>query len=155
MLDRLFPNGIDRYLTGGLLIGAGVALLFVAVGRIGGMSTFFSAIWSWLSRSPAFRREALLQSRGWRLAYALGLVGGAALFVAMGGETTRTAVPAWRLLVGGVLVGYGARLGGGCTSGHGICGLASLQAPSLAAVVTFLATAMATARLVAWLGAAS
>lgn len=77
------------------------------------------------------------------MAYAIGLIGGAA---------TTTSVPAWRLLVGGLLVGFGARLGGGCTSGHAICGLASLQGPSLAAVVTFLATGMATARVVQWLG---
>jgi uncharacterized membrane protein YedE/YeeE len=155
VLDRLFPNGVERYLEGGLLIGAGVALLFVALGRIGGMSTFFSAIWSWWSRAPGFQREPLLASRRWRLAYAIGLVAGGALWVAMGGATTTTAVPAWRLVVGGLLVGYGARLGGGCTSGHGICGLASLQAPSLLAVLTFLATAMATVRIVAALGAAS
>jgi uncharacterized membrane protein YedE/YeeE len=61
-------------------------------------------------------------------------------------------VAPWRLLTGGFLVGYGARLGGGCTSGHGICGLASLQRPSLAAVLTFLATGMATAQLLARYG---
>ena len=58
-----------------------------------------------------------------------------------------TTVPWWRLLAGGLLVGYGARMSNGCTSGHGICGLASLQLPSLLAVLIFLATAMATAQL--------
>ena len=53
-----------------------------------------------------------------------------------------TAVPGWQLGVGGVLIGFGARLSDGCTSGHGICGLASLQLPSLLAVLTFLATAL-------------
>jgi hypothetical protein len=48
------------------------------------------------------------------------------------------------------LVGYGARLGNGCTSGHGICGLGSLQLPSLGAVLTFMATAFITANLMAW-----
>jgi uncharacterized membrane protein YedE/YeeE len=153
MLDHLFPRGMEHYLSGGLLIGAGVALLFVATGLIGGMSSFFSAVWSWVSRAPFFHEEKLVASRRWRLVYAIGLVAGAALFVMLGGAPTRTSVPAWRLLVGGLLVGFGARLGGGCTSGHGICGLASLQAPSLAAVLTFLATAMATAHLVAWAGA--
>ena len=75
-----------------------------------------------------------------------------ALFVLLGGAPTHTQVAPWRLLAGGFLVGFGSRLGGGCTSGHGICGLASLQRPSLAAVVTFLATGMATAQLVARLG---
>lgn len=68
MLERLFPNGIEHYLTGGLLIGAGVALLYVTLGRIGGMSTFFSAIWSFMSRAPGFQKAALLESAvgGWR-----------------------------------------------------------------------------------------
>ena len=154
MLDRMFPHGIEHYLTGGLLIGAGVALLFVAAGLVGGMSSFFPAVLSWFVPGPAFRRAPLLSSRAWRVAYALGLVAGAALFVRLGGAPTHTQVAPWRLLVGGFLVGYGSRLGGGCTSGHGICGLASLQRPSLAAVVTFLATGMATAQLVARLGIA-
>ncbi len=153
MLEQFFPRGIEHYLTGGLLIGAGVALLFVAVGLIGGMSTFFSAAWSWLSRAPGLQQPSLVASRGWRLVYAFGLVLGAALFVVSGGAPTMTHVPAVRLVVGGVLVGFGARLSGGCTSGHGICGLASLQLPSLLSVITFLATAMATAQLVAWAGA--
>ena len=53
------------------------------------------------------------------------------------------------MLLGGALVGYGARLGNGCTSGHGICGLGSLQLPSLGAVLTFMATAFMTANLLA------
>jgi uncharacterized membrane protein YedE/YeeE len=154
MFERALPNGWEHYLTGGLLIGAGVALLFVAVGLVGGMSSFFPAVLSWFVDAPAFRRAALLESRGWRLAYAFGLVAGAALFVRLGGAPTHTQVAPWRLLLGGFLVGYGARLGGGCTSGHGICGLASLQRPSLAAVVTFLATGMATAQLLARFGVA-
>lgn len=70
----------------------------------------------------------------------------------LGGVREATAVPAWQLLVGGFFVGYGARLGNGCTSGHGICGLRSLQLPSLLAVLTFMATAFLTANLAArWL----
>ena len=68
------------------------------------------------------------------------------------GKPEATAVPVWQLLVGGFFVGYGARLGNGCTSGHGICGLGSLQLPSLMAVLTFMATAFLTANLAArWL----
>ena len=58
----------------------------------------------------------------------------------------------WQLGVGGVLVGFGARLGNGCTSGHGICGLSSLQLPSLVAVLTFMATGFVTANVVLFLG---
>ena len=64
-----------------------------------------------------------------------------------------TEVPAWRLLLGGLVAGYGARLSGGCTSGHGICGMASLSAGSLAMVATFLTTGILTALTVAFLGA--
>ena len=58
-----------------------------------------------------------------------------------------TTLPWWRLFAGGLLVGYGARRSNGCTSGHGICGLASFQLPSLTAVLIFVATGMVTAQL--------
>jgi hypothetical protein len=148
-MDHLFPNGTDHYLTGGLLIGAGVSLLFVTTGLIGGMSSFFSAVWTWFSGAAYFKDAKLVASRYWRVVYALGLILGAWLFVWAGGPKTLTHVPVWRLAAGGFLVGYGARLGGGCTSGHGVCGLASLQIPSLMSVLTFLATAMITVRVVA------
>ena len=81
------------------------------------------------------------------------MIGGVLYTATLGGGTPlTTAVPWWQLGVGGVLIGFGARLSDGCTSGHGICGLASLQLPSLVAVLTFLATAMATAQLVRALG---
>lgn len=148
-MDQLFPNGTHHYLIGGLFIGAGVSLLFVTTGLIGGMSSFFSAVWSWFSEAAYFRAPKLVASRYWRVVYALGLVVGAGFFVWAGGPKTLTHVPIWRLIGGGFLVGFGARLGGGCTSGHGVCGLASLQLPSLMAVLTFLATAMVTVRVVA------
>jgi uncharacterized protein len=70
------------------------------------------------------------------------------------GQAMHTAVPVWQLLLGGVLVGFGSRLSNGCTSGHGICGLGSLQLPSLVAVLTFMGTAFITAQLVLrWAGA--
>jgi uncharacterized membrane protein YedE/YeeE len=86
--------------------------------------------------------------------YALGLVLGALVWwvLVAQGAAQSTSVPIWQLLVGGFLVGYGARLGNGCTSGHGICGLGSMQWPSLLAVLTFMGTAFLTANLVArWL----
>lgn len=156
MLDTLFPNGAQHYLVGGLLLGAAVALIFVATGLVAGMSTFFSATWSWFSKLPFFRQERLVASRGWRLALAAGLVLGAWLFTVTlgGGEPFVTEVPAWQLLAGGFIGGFGARLANGCTSGHGICGLGSLQMPSLLAVLTFMATAFATANVVRALGGA-
>lgn len=150
----LFPLGWQHYLLGGVLIGAGVALLFVLTGLVGGMSTVFSSTWSFVVQRPFFQQARFTDSRNWRLVFALGLVLGALLWwlvLAHGAQQT-TDVPAWRLLLGGVLVGYGARLGNGCTSGHGICGLGSMQWPSLLAVLTFMGTAFLTANLVArWL----
>ena len=149
MVDTLFPNGIAPYAGGGLLIGAGVALLFVATGLIGGMSTVFSAVWSFVSGAAHFRQARYVDSRLWRLVLAAGLVAGAALWTYAGGHPTPvTTVPTVHLVLGGFLAGFGARMANGCTSGHGICGLASRQASSLAAVVVFMATAMATANLV-------
>ncbi len=143
--------GWAHYLAGGLLIGAGVAGLYVLTGRVGGMSSVFSTSWSWLSDRAHFQQARYLESRGWRLVYALGLVLGAlAWALTLGAGTMRsTGLPVWQLLLGGLLVGYGARRANGCTSGHGICGLGSLQWPSLAAVLTFMATAFATAQLMA------
>lgn len=150
----LFPHGWQHYLLGGVLIGAGTALLFVLTGRIGGMSTVFSSSWSFVVRRAFFQQPRFVDSRGWRLVYAAGLILGALVWWLgfAGGVREATAVPAWQLLVGGFFVGYGARLGNGCTSGHGICGLGSLQLPSLLAVLTFMATAFLTANLAArWL----
>ena len=149
-----FPLGWQHYLMGGLLIGAGVALLYATTGRIGGMSSVFSSTWSYVVQRPYFQKLDLAGSRNWRLVYAAGLIAGALVWWLgwAGGAPQATAVPAWQLLVGGFLVGYGARLGDGCTSGHGICGLGSLGLPSLQAVLTFMATAFLTANLVGrWL----
>jgi uncharacterized membrane protein YedE/YeeE len=152
--QTIFPLGWPHYLLGGLLIGLGTSVLFVLTGRIGGMSTVFSSSWSYLVQRPFFQQTRFTQSRSWRLVYAAGLVLGGLIWWRgwAGGAPQTTAVPVWQLLVGGFLVGYGARLGNGCTSGHGICGLGSMQLPSLYAVLTFMATAFLTAHLAArWL----
>jgi uncharacterized membrane protein YedE/YeeE len=156
VLSLLFPLGWQHYLAGGLCIGAGVALLYLTTGRLAGMSSVFTSTWSFVSMRAAFRQPRWLASRGWRLQLALGLMSGAALWwLTLGpAEPLGTAVPAWRLLLGGVVAGFGARLAGGCTSGHGICGIGSLKLPSLLAVITFMATGFATAQLLAALGVA-
>ena len=152
LIDTLFPLGWQHYLLGGLTIGAGVALLYLFNGWVGGMSSVFSSSWSFVSKRAFFSKPAFVSTRNWRLGLRLGVVLGALWFggsTLAGGEAQHTSVPAWQLLVGGFLVGYGARLGNGCTSGHGICGLGSLQLPSLGAVLTFMATAFMTANLMA------
>lgn len=154
MVASLFPLGWVHYLVGGLLIGMGVSLLFVLTGWVGGMSGVFSSTWSYVSRRPYFHQPRYMDTRQWRLVFALGLIVGAALWwlVSQPAGDMRTAVPLWQLGAGGVLVGYGARLSNGCTSGHGICGLASLQPPALLAVAVFMTTGFITANVVSWLG---
>ena len=156
MLSSLFPLGWAHYLAGGLVIGAGVALLYVTTGRLAGMSSVFSSSWSFVSARAVFRQPRWLESRAWRLQLALGLMIGAALWwLTLGpAQPLTTAVPAWRLALGGLVAGFGARLAGGCTSGHGICGIGSLKLPSLLAVLTFMATGFVTAQGLAMLGAA-
>jgi uncharacterized membrane protein YedE/YeeE len=151
-IHTLFPFGWQHYLGGGLIIGAGVALLYVFNGWVGGISSVFSSSWSYLLRRGYFQQARYTDSRAWRLVYAAGVVLGALVWRLWlsDGSAQSTSVPAWQLLVGGFLVGYGARLGNGCTSGHGICGLGSLQLPSLGAVLTFMATAFMTANFMAW-----
>ena len=151
LIDTLFPLGWQHYLLGGLTIGAGVALLYLFNGWVGGMSTVFSSSWSYVFKRLFFHQARFKDSRHWRLVYAAGVVLGALAWRhwLADGQAQHTQVPIWQLLLGGFLVGYGARLGNGCTSGHGICGLGALQLPSLGAVLTFMATAFLTANLLA------
>ena len=155
-MTELFPTGWAHYLNGGLLIGAGVSLMFVLLGRVVGMSTVFSSTWSFLTRRAFFQQSELTDSRVWRLVCALGLVAGAALWWWMLGPegAATTEITPLRLAIGGVLVGFGARLSNGCTSGHGICGLSSLSRPSLAAVLLFIVVAIITANVMAYAASA-
>ncbi|MCW2283435.1 putative membrane protein YedE/YeeE [Rhodoblastus acidophilus] len=120
-------------LAGGALIGLAVALLLLREGRILGASGIFAG---------------LAQPRAdfdWRLAFLAGLVAAPALAgLLFGVNAPRIAASPNVLIVAGFLVGLGARLGNGCTSGHGICGLARLSKRSLAATATFMAAGFAT-----------
>ncbi len=153
MIEQFFPNGIGHYLAGGLMIGAAVGLLFITTGLIGGMSTVFSSTWSYVSKQAFFQQARFTDNRVWRLVFAAGLIlGSLAWLIWSGAGTWQTSVSWWQLAAGGFLVGFGARMSNGCTSGHGICGLASLQVPSLLAVLTFLATGIVTAQLMMRIG---
>ncbi|MDE2490296.1 MAG: YeeE/YedE family protein [Elusimicrobia bacterium] len=143
----LFPRGWAHYLGGGALIGAGVSLIYVSTGAAAGTSSFFSASWSWASGLPFFRQARWREERVWRLLYAAGLIAGALLWRLETGTSLATSVAPWRLLVGGLLAGFGTRLSGGCTAGHGICGIASLKRESFVAVPVFLLTAVLVAHL--------
>jgi len=126
-------------LIGGALIGAASVLLMVLNGRIAGISGILGGL---LSRDPG--------ERPWRFAFLAGLVGAPLVFAAAGHPILRPDMPAsWMLIVAsGLLVGFGSRLGGGCTSGHGVCGLARLSARSLVATAIFMAAAAATVAVV-------
>jgi uncharacterized membrane protein YedE/YeeE len=118
-------------LLGGALIGLAATLLYAGIGRIAGISGILG--------NAIEQREG----RAWRLAFLLGLVAAAGAWFAWSGAAPRTGFPLPWLLTAGLLVGFGTRLGGGCTSGHGICGLARLSKRSLVAVFVFMACGMA------------
>jgi hypothetical protein len=153
MVTELFPNGVLSYAAGGALIGLGVALIYVATGIAPGASTFLETTLSYVSRIERFNRLPYRQSRDWRVVFTVGIVGGAAAYaLAFQSGPWVTEVQPWRLFGGGLLVGVGTRLGKGCTSGHGICGVGSLAEASFVNVATFVALAIGTAQVVAAAG---
>jgi len=117
---------------GGALIGLAATLLMLLTGRIAGISGILGDLVDLASGD-----------RTWRLAFVVGLIA-APLALAAGGHALREpAMPPWPIIVAaGLLVGFGTRLGSGCTSGHGICGIARLSPRSLAATATFMAVAI-------------
>jgi uncharacterized membrane protein YedE/YeeE len=122
-------------LIGGVMIGGAAALLWLCLGRIAGISGILGGA---LHGSD-------WAERAWRILFLIGLPAGAGLAVLLGWAAVPSAPPL-RLglaIVGGLLVGFGTRLGSGCTSGHGICGLARLSPRSLVATAIFMAAGMA------------
>lgn len=125
-------------LAGGALIGLASTLLLWLNGRIAGISgiAFGLAV-----PEPG--------ARGWRIAFLLGLLGAGGLaFHAMPQAPSREGFPPLWLVAAGLMVGVGTAMSGGCTSGHGVCGLARRSARSLVAVPMFMATAFATVYVV-------
>ncbi|WP_135302007.1 YeeE/YedE family protein [Haloarcula amylovorans] len=150
-----FPRGTLPYLVGGLLVGLGASVIYLSTGIIAGASTFLESTLSYVSNVDRFNRFTYRQSRGWRLVFTAGIVSGAALWglvLAPDPGIWTTGVDWWRLLGGGFLVGVGTRLGKGCTSGHGVCGVGSLSNTSLVNVATFMTFAIGTAQIVQALG---
>ena len=119
-------------LLGGALIGLAATVLYAGIGRIAGISGIVN---------NAIERR---QERGWRLAFLAGLLAAAAAWFAWSGEAPRNGFPLPWLLAAGLLVGFGTRLGNGCTSGHGICGMGRLSVRSIIATLTFMATGFIT-----------
>ncbi len=121
-------------LLGGILIGSSATLLLAFNGRIAGISGI-------LNGAIRFSSDA-----SWRWIFLLGMLMGAALYEYSIAPvpTPRSSLVPVSMAIGGFLVGFGTRMGNGCTSGHGVCGLGRLSVRSLAAVLTFLATGFVT-----------
>jgi len=117
---------------GGTLIGFAAALLMLTTGRIAGVSGIAGGL------------IGSADGRGWRAAFIAGLVLVPAISRLVGFPLSMPPMPAnWVLVTGaGLLVGFGSRLGAGCTSGHGVCGIARFSPRSIAATLIFMATAM-------------
>lgn len=122
---------------GGALIGLATALLMLLTGRIAGISGIFGGL---------LRGD----DRGWRIAFIAGLIAAPLLAALAGRPLPMPAMPASLVLVaiGGLLVGIGTRMGGGCTSGHGVCGVARLSTRSIAATAIFMLAAIAVVAIV-------
>ena len=117
-------------LVGGALVGLSAVLLMLALGRIAGISGIVGGLCAPVSGD-----------RGWRIAFLLGLIAGPFVTILCGAPRPAIEIEASPalVLVAGLLVGFGTRLGSGCTSGHGVCGLSRFSSRSLAATLTFMA----------------
>jgi uncharacterized membrane protein YedE/YeeE len=135
-------------LAGGAIIGLASGLMMLWLGRIAGISGIFHGAFE---PTPAQAGE-----RSWRIAFVAGLIAAGVLLALL--APAASSVPAvsvlppgprtlW-LVLAGLLVGFGTRLGSGCTSGHGVCGLARLSLRSLSAVLCFMAFGVATTWLI-------
>lgn len=160
---HLILNGLPPLhwaVAGAMIAAITLALLFVANRRLG-ISTGFEDVCSLVLAQPYFQRTTIISGRKWRLPFLGGLVLGGFLSATFGGGWH----PSWALgmfdralgwgpagkiawmFTGGLLIGFGTRLAGGCTSGHGIFGLSNFEWPSLVATMSFMAGGIATTQL--------
>ncbi|NRB73192.1 MAG: YeeE/YedE family protein [Verrucomicrobiales bacterium] len=132
-MDPSYVNG----LFGGVLIGAGTLLTMVANGKVPGISGVFGRL-----LRPSSNET------GWRFVFLAGLIAGAAVLFRVYEPASVFRVPDGRNLavyaIAGLIVGFGTRLGGGCTSGHGICGISMGARDSMIATAVFMVAGMAT-----------
>ena len=121
-------------LLGGSLIGLAAVGLMALHGRVAGMTGILTSV---------------ILPKGdwdWRIAFLLGAVAAPVVILLLTGTSLplQAELPSWAIVVGGLLVGVGVTFGGGCTSGHGVCGIARLSARSIAATITFMVTTFIT-----------
>ncbi len=121
-------------LLGGMLLGLSATLLLFFNGKIAGISGIVGRIY-----------HAKSGDTNWRILFVLGMVSGGVVSAKwLGLAPAEMVVPTSLVMVSGLLVGLGTKLGNGCTSGHGICGMGRLSKRSIAATMTFMAVAMTT-----------
>ncbi len=165
----LILHGIETYhwAVAGLALGAITLLLLWVTNQRLGISTGFENLCALVVKAPYFRRAEVTGSTHWRLPFLGGLVlGGVLSAVTSGGWA-----PFWDLglfdeaigwgpagklawmFAGGLLIGFGTRMAGGCTSGHGIFGISNLERASLESTLAFMAAGIVTSNLVYRLGA--
>lgn len=121
--------------AGGLLIGFSALLLYLLRGDVAGISGMVTGVMSFAKGETS-----------WRVLFLIGLIGGGFVYQWLGGNLTRLepAASGWAVVLAGLLVGIGASFASGCTSGHGICGIARFSNRSLVATGVFLSTAIIT-----------
>jgi uncharacterized membrane protein YedE/YeeE len=130
----------EHAVIGGLMIGTAALLMYAMLGRIAGVSgILYGLLWQ-------------SGDRVWRLAFIAGLIAGPWILVLAGWaspiQNTSGSVSVALIPLSGLLVGIGTRMGNGCTSGHGVCGIARLSPRSFIAVVTFMAAGIITATFI-------
>tara|TARA_B110000503_G_scaffold33751_1_gene54826 strand:- start:2502 stop:2921 length:420 start_codon:yes stop_codon:yes gene_type:complete len=124
----------SQALLGGILIGISAALLLAFNGRIAGISgILYNLLFNPLSGSE----------RGWRMAFLVGLIGGGYLMLPVEFELRQGYSPIL-LIISGLAVGIGTRIGNGCTSGHGVCGIGLMAGRSIVATATFMVSGIIT-----------
>ena len=130
-------------LAGGMLIGLAASLLLAFHGRIAGISGIVGGLF-----------RPVTGDVSWRVTFVAGLLAGGLALTSLAPQTI--APPHTRslpvMVLAGLVVGFGVRMGSGCTSGHGVCGISRLSTRSMAATGTFMATGIGTAVVIHWLG---
>ena len=131
----MFSSPLIHGLAGGMLIGMSAFLLLLLSGRIAGISGILGSA---ITASPI---ESV-----WRVLFLAGMVSGGVLYQLLSGHALifNLQLSAHWIVPAGLLVGFGTRLGSGCTSGHGVCGIARLSGRSIVATCTFISVAMFT-----------
>ena len=130
-------------LAGGILIGLAAAVMLLGLGRIAGVSGL-------TAKAVGLGGSGIARSGAWM--FVIGLPLGALIVMLASGGIDATFASPVTLAIAGLVVGIGTRLGSGCTSGHGVCGVSRLSGRSIVATLTFMATGIATVALMNALG---